>query len=546
MILRTLSLRTRIVIAMILLALATALALSYLTESLLDRSLRLSIHPNVRSVLSEALSVAKTSYSDRREALGRLGERLAQSELAAEAFRSSDMSQLQNLVGSDEGGDRISEVKVIRFSREDPSPESGLEGIPLTHTDLLKALRSGPYLFRDRDQGNLLKILVPFFDNERIAGVLSLVEQIDPTFFRIEGAAQTYEDIDTSERAIRRAHLLTVLAVAFAVLLLATGVGVWIAFGITHPLRDLIKGTRELARDNLSHRIPQHRKDEIGLLIDSFNRMASDLQENRRQRVEAEKVAAWREIARRLAHEIKNPLTPIQLTVQEMRDKYGGADPIYKKLLDDCAEIITEEVESLKNLVKVFADFARLPDLKVTPTALNNLIEDVARLYPDAPITLELRDPIPLIPVDRGQIRRVLINLIENAAVGLDGNGKILIKAETGEPLEGGYSGQGPPGGLPDPHAQGWIDVVVSDTGPGIPPENLEHIFEPYFSTKRTGMGLGLAIVKHIVEQHHGQINVESHVGTGTSFTIRLPVDGNPAEGNASGVSRESNGILRS
>ncbi len=530
----SLSLRSRIVIALIALTLGTALALSFVARSFLDRSLNLGINDEVRSVLSSALSVAKTSYNDHREALRRLGERLARSPEASAAFHSGDLPRLRRLVAAQEGGERVSEVEIVRLTGS-PSVVA-----PLARDDLMEALRSGPYLYRDERQGDLLRMLVPVRDGGRTAGALSLSERLDPTYFTIEQAAQTYEDIRlNNEQALRWALFYAFLAVSSAVLLVAALVGVWIAFGITHPLRDLVRGTRELARDNLSHRIPRHRDDEIGLLIDSFNRMAADLQENRQQRVEAEKVAAWREIARRLAHEIKNPLTPIQLTVQQMRDKYPGDDAAYRRLLNDCADIVTDEVESLKNLVRAFADFARLPDLRVAPTDLNALIDEVSRLYADAPLTLTLTDDLPPALVDETQMRRVLINLIENAEDALGEGGRITITTRNGETEEErrgdgetrgwgrplSVSGGGEEEGVSPSGSGGWVEVEVSDTGRGISPEHLSRVFEPYFSTKRTGMGLGLAIVKNIVDQHGGQIAVESRVGSGTAFTICLPAE---------------------
>jgi nitrogen fixation/metabolism regulation signal transduction histidine kinase len=548
---------------MIVLALGTTFAFSYVTRSFLDRSLNIGINPAVRSVLFGALSVAKASYNDRRESLRRIGERLRESREAQAAFRAGDLSALRALLAAQEGGDRVTDAALLRFGPGDPSPSAGL-GVPLSPAETAAALLTGPYLYRDERQRDMLRMLVPFRDGERLAGALALSERLDPTYFTIEQAAQTYEDIALGEQAIRSAYLHAFLAVAGVVLLAAGLLGVWIAFGVTHPLRDLVRGTRELARDNLSHRIPRHREDEIGLLIDSFNRMAADLQENRKQRLEVEKVAAWREIARRLAHEIKNPLTPIQLTVQQMRDKYQGSDPVYRRLLDDCAEIVTDEVESLKNLVRAFADFARLPDLRITPVDLGLLVEDVARLYAETRLTLVSEGDLPPVAVDEAQIRRALINLIENAedAAGREGgitiatrwvgrrqgaggeeqgSGRAAEEQRSGGAEEHGREVGSPaplhPGSLamesgPDrgsPAADGgWVELEVSDTGAGIPTEHIDRIFEPYFSTKRTGMGLGLAIVRNIVEQHGGAISVTNRGGSGAAFTIRLPAAGIP------------------
>ena len=305
------------------------------------------------------------------------------------------------------------------------------------------------------------------------------------------------------EEDLRWAFLLAFLVAATGVVVLASLVGIQIGFGITNPLYALIKGTREMARDNLDYRIPPGRDDEIGLLIDSFNKMAEDLKENRRKRLEAEQIAAWREIARRLAHEIKNPLTPIQLTVQQIRDKYPGKDPAYAKLINDCTEIVTEEVENLRALVQEFADFARLPSLSLSQNDLNTTIRDVVRLYPDAQIRLDLQPDLPELNLDVEQMRRVLINLIENGIEAAGQSGSLTIRTFVQEDQ---------------------IRFLVNDSGPGVPPEERRRIFQPYVSTKESGMGLGLAVVRGIVEEHGGLITAADGPEGGAQFEIQLPV----------------------
>jgi two-component system nitrogen regulation sensor histidine kinase NtrY len=306
-----------------------------------------------------------------------------------------------------------------------------------------------------------------------------------------------------AESDLHRAFLLSFLAATASVVLLATLIGIRIGFGVTKPLYALIKGTREMARDNLEYRIPMGREDEIGLLIESFNKMAEDLKENRRKRLEAEQIAAWREIARRLAHEIKNPLTPIQLTVQQLKDKYSGEDPAYQKLVTDCTEIVTEEVENLRALVQEFTDFARMPALLLAPVDLNSIVRGVVRLYPDVRIHNSLSPELPTMTLDVEQIRRVLINLIEN---GIDASGdKAQITIVTRV-------------------AEGQICLCVFDNGPGVPEEERQRIFQPYISSKDSGMGLGLAVVRGIIEDHRGHISVTDAPDGGAQFDICLPM----------------------
>jgi nitrogen fixation/metabolism regulation signal transduction histidine kinase len=319
----------------------------------------------------------------------------------------------------------------------------------------------------------------------------------------VEQAVQAHQYLRMIGSDLRGEFFFYFALATIGLLVLACLVGVRIGFGATRPLHELVKGTRELAQDNLDYRIPPGRDDEIGLLIGSFNRMAEDLTQNRRQRLEAEKIAAWREIARRLAHEIKNPLTPIQLTVQQIRDKYPGEDPAYRKLVQDCTEIVTEEVESLRKLVQEFADFARMPSLSLGRHSLNGVITDIVRLYPDAGIVLELTPEIPDLDLDSEQMRRVLINLIENGLEAAGQRGRIVIQTES--------------------HANA-VKLLVVDSGPGVPERDRERIFQPHVSSKQSGMGMGLAEVRSIVESHGGQIVAAGAPGGGAQFEVTLPV----------------------
>jgi two-component system nitrogen regulation sensor histidine kinase NtrY len=187
-----------------------------------------------------------------------------------------------------------------------------------------------------------------------------------------------------------------------------------------------------------------------------------------------------------------------------MQDEYRGENQHYQNMLAECSAIINEEIEKLRKLVREFSDFARMPELHRAPGQLNDLIKEVTRLHPTRVIKLDLDPALPPVNFDWGAIRRVLINLIANA----------LQSAPEAEVTM--HTRLSP--------ANGRIEMIVADTGSGIPPENLKKVFEPYFSTKKSGMGLGLAIVKRIIEEHQGIITVTSEVGTGTRFVISLPL----------------------
>jgi two-component system nitrogen regulation sensor histidine kinase NtrY len=224
--------------------------------------------------------------------------------------------------------------------------------------------------------------------------------------------------------------------------------------------------------------------------------------------IRAQKVAAWREVARRLAHEIKNPLTPIQLSAERMRRHFSGAAPAAKELVDECTETIVGEVESLKGLVDEFSQFARMPAPRTVPTDLAQLITDTAALYHGifAEVHIEQRfaDGLPLVRLDPEQVRRVIINLVDNAVEAMDHRGHIVLETEH------------------DP-ANRLARIIVADDGPGIPQGERDKLFLPYYSTKRRGSGLGLAIVRRIIAEHGGNIDVGDNTPHGTRFTIELP-----------------------
>jgi two-component system nitrogen regulation sensor histidine kinase NtrY len=233
--------------------------------------------------------------------------------------------------------------------------------------------------------------------------------------------------------------------------------------------------------------------------------------------VRTQRVAAWRDVARRLAHEIKNPLTPIQLCAERLRRHFGGAPSPVKELVDECTSTIVGEVESLKALVDEFAQFARMPAPKAVPSNLNAVLNETLSLYNGlfSHIKLEKQFAVALPPVrlDVEQIRRVVINLVDNA-----------IEAF------GGPQGTTPDGQPPCITIETQHDatnavarIVVADNGPGVPAADREKLFMPYYSTKRRGSGLGLAIVRRIVAEHGGSIEVSDNVPHGSRFVMELP-----------------------
>lgn len=478
-------LRWRIIGALLGLSLGTTLALAFMGRYFLDLSLESNINEEMGQALTGALTLAKENYDTRKRLLTEIGQLLQDTPETAEAYQTQNPDQLHKF-----------------FTQQD------LHNVTLHFAKQSELQDSFKTATVQKASENILRLTVPIKTSDLASGYLIVDQRLD-TLLDLEHAVHTYKHIEMEESDLHWAFLLAFLVATAVVVLLASVIGIRIGFGVTKPLYALIKGTREMARDNLEYRIPKGREDEIGLLIESFNKMAEDLKENRRKRLEAEQIAAWREIARRLAHEIKNPLTPIQLTVQQLRDKYPGDDPMYQKLVTDCTEIVTEEVENLRALVQEFADFARMPALTLAPKDLNNLVRDVLRLYPEVKIHQNLAPELPILELDAEQIRRVLINLIEN---GIDAAGeKAEISIETIQNDE-------------------EVCLNVSDNGPGVPIEERQRIFQPYISSKDSGMGLGLAVVRGIVEDHRGHISITDAPLGGAQFQIRLPIPETKAE----------------
>jgi two-component system nitrogen regulation sensor histidine kinase NtrY len=224
--------------------------------------------------------------------------------------------------------------------------------------------------------------------------------------------------------------------------------------------------------------------------------------------IRAQKVAAWREVARRLAHEIKNPLTPIQLSAERMKRKLTDIDAPLKDLVQECTSTIIGEVESLKGLVDEFSQFARMPAPRAVPTDLHAFLNETLALYDGLFASVEFQrhyDPaVTQVRVDPEQIKRVMINLIDNAIEAMGRQGTVVI--ETARDV-----------------SNSLVRIVVADTGQGIPAAERDKLFLPYYSTKGRGSGLGLAIVRRIVAEHGGSIDVTDNVPTGTRFMIELP-----------------------
>jgi signal transduction histidine kinase len=299
-----------------------------------------------------------------------------------------------------------------------------------------------------------------------------------------------------------------VLLAALAFILVGAAIGYSMAERIADPVNRLTRATQRIARGELDARIVATSSDELRRLVEAFNRMAADLQ---RQRVELERtnrLTAWADMARQVAHDIKNPLTPIQLNAEHLLRVHIDRGRPLGRVLEDCVSNILTQVRLLRQIAGEFSSFASSPTCRPAPTVVASVVDEVLESYRvglagRVAIEVHLEENLPLAFVDRTLLGRALTNVIENALHAMPGGGTLRIEAAHEPPDR--------------------IRLAVADTGVGMSPEGLSRIFEPYFSTKASGTGLGLTIAKRNVELNGGTIEVESTQGSGTVVTMRLP-----------------------
>jgi two-component system, NtrC family, nitrogen regulation sensor histidine kinase NtrY len=306
---------------------------------------------------------------------------------------------------------------------------------------------------------------------------------------------------------IRSAALLS----GGAGILLAILLSGWAAARVTRPVEQLARAAREVASGNWNAQVAVTSSDELGELAESFNRMTRELLAQREHLVQAERVAAWRELARRLAHELKNPLFPLQLTVENLLRARQQSPQQFEEILQESSSTLLAEIANLKAIISRFSEFSRMPQPQFQQMQLNDVVQNVGRLFQaqlHAPerasieCNLELAEPMEPIAADPDLLHRALSNLVLNAMDAMPQGGSLTLRTRQDGDLS--Y-------------------VEVSDTGTGLTPEECERLFTPYYTNKPHGTGLGLAIVQSVISDHGGRIGVQSESGHGTTFVIELP-----------------------
>ena len=335
---------------------------------------------------------------------------------------------------------------------------------------------------------------LPLFERGQLMGVL-----LAGTSLR--------EEMDLENAILRIGIMVGGSGIAMGILL-----GWWTTERVTHPVEQLAAGARSVASGDWSARVEVVSHDEIGELAQAFNQMTQHLVEQRDRTIQAERVAAWRELARRLAHELKNPLFPLQITIENLQRARERPAAEFDEVFREGTDTLLAELSNLKTIVGRFSDFAKMPAPQFERVDVNELVRGAMKLY-DARLRAEGRAPISLrleladgelsIAADSDQLRRALSNLVLNAMDAMPDGGTLHVVT----------------GRIEDS-----VRISVADTGLGLTPEECERLFTPYYTTKHHGTGLGLAIVQSVVSDHHGKISVISEPAHGSTFIIELPV----------------------
>jgi signal transduction histidine kinase len=279
------------------------------------------------------------------------------------------------------------------------------------------------------------------------------------------------------------------------------------SYKITRPITELAELASRLATGDFDVRISSSRNDELGKLINSFDAMAADLKDYREKLINSERMTAFTQMAQKVAHEIKNPLTPIQVSIQDLKRSYEDKDEDFPEILDKSCATVLEEVSSLARIVKEFAEFARFPEPQTTIENINDLIVTFATLYASdvesGRLVLDFSQDRLNANIDRDHIKRAVYNILKNALEAVGETGKVELKTYT----ENSYA-----------------VIEVADNGPGFSPLAKKNMFSPYFTTKADGSGLGLVIVRKIINEHDGLIEVDDRTGVGTSVKLKLRI----------------------
>lgn len=501
--------RRRLALAIVLTALIPVCAALVLARNMVRQTAERFFQPEIGQRLNESLELYRELASTLKARMRADAETIASDPRLARALASRNTSELSDVLRD----------KLERYA------------------DLASlAVQSGDTLLASADRGRppdeehefALNVEQPIEGSE--ASLLAVFTTDRARFDQLpelSGFIDAYAQIEGRRDLDERTYLYAFAALLGITIVAAVGVGSALAQGVSRRLGRLAVAIERVGGGDLSLRVADRGKDEIAELAAAFNTMLSEIEASRGRIEYLSRIAAWQGMAQRLAHEIKNPLTPIQLAVQEIHQRYRGDDEGYRQVVNTTLEVVEAEVGTLRRLVTEFSDFARLPTARLEDDDLLEFLETQQSLGlfeagSDGSARVELafelpHEPLP-VRLDRQMMRRVLINLVRNAAQAIGGEraeGHIRLSAGRAGPRQ--------------------LFVAVDDDGPGVPEAIREQIFDPYVTHTRGGTGLGLAIVKKVVVEHDGTIEVSRGPLGGARLCITLPLralsDGHAALG---------------
>jgi len=652
---KTSSLKGKLIAGLIGLSMIPSILLFVVASGLLTSSIENWFSIQVEKSLDQSLEVAQDYYLEAEKGLAALTTQMGRLLLQGRHLQGSH-KRLLRFVEAQKEAHRLHAIYLLTpqyqpfvETREAEAgtaldsyrPEAGaVKALLESGAEEGKVKRGEPLLsIISTPQGDLVRGLLPLKKKSRTLAIL-VVDHLIPSLLvekmvGIKKSVEEYKQLKAFKNPIKGSYILSFLIIVLLIIFSATWFGLYLARNITLPIQKLAEGTQAVAQGDLNFQIDVRATDELGVLVDSFNKMTADLKlgqqkidettqsliasnrelegvlqniatgvisvnekcvvttfnpsaENildvraeaiitknyidffsalqmeaitrplekiqrigkefleeevvvavRKQHVSlrivlsvlhgadrrflgyvivfddltelirAQKLSTWQEVARRIAHEIRNPLTPIQLSTERLRKKYFQRSPDFNKIFDESTQIVINEVHGLKMLVDEFSDFARLSPPQPQVRHIEPILQEVISLYQaghkDIVVRADFDPALPAMRLDRGQIKRVFLNLFDNAVEAMQEHGTIILTTR--------YAPE-----------QKRVSVDVSDEGTGIAPEDLDRLFLPYFSRSKRGTGLGLAIVNRIIMDHHAQIRVSPRKPKGTTFSIDFTV----------------------
>jgi nitrogen fixation/metabolism regulation signal transduction histidine kinase len=512
----------RLMVAFLLLSVTPTVLIAFFSTRYFMRSVALVSNPAVEQSFTNSMNIARTLAARLQEDAGCTADRLADALAgSAGSLEGSEarpearavLAQVLQDTHADFAAVYAREAGVWKLRISEPAAFPRLErelqpeAIAAPETTQAATLSTSRVTFADQD---IIASSVVRDSSLFVAG-FALEQGFTANMRRTGDDVGRYRAVGLYVSVLRR-YIIIVTCVLVALLIVASAViSRLLARRISHPITELAHATERIAKGDLEHRVRVNAKDEIQSLVSDFNKMTEELLENKKNLIRAERIAAWRDFARRLAHEIKNPLTPIEIAIYRIKKRLEGevaeADPARdKQVIEESLDSILKEVAALKNIAQEFSAFAKLPEPKLESLNPNDTITSVLELYASSAQRVKVRtslaEGMPRVQADRDQLRSVIANLIKNAFEAMPEGGTLTVATSL---------------------AAGSIRIEIADTGPGIPDEIKEKIFDPYFTTKSTGTGIGLALAYRILADHRAKIGFKTGE-TGTTFVVDLPV----------------------